>query len=592
MVRFVLVLVLCLTTTGFAQNVAAQPPKNEFLHGLFQKYQEDRLKLFPMEATSVGDSRYNNLLPNSNSQAYLKEVHDFYSLYLGELNKLKQEELNSQDQISYLILKDVITKQLEAEKFHFELIPFAQFYSMPLTMGQLGSGKGNQPFKTVRDYENWLERISAFTIWTDTAIANFRKGVKAGVVLPKALVVKMIPQMESLAKSDTSTSIFYGPVRNFPSSFTAEERKMLREKYDQAISTKLLPCYQKFATFFRDEYLNAARTTTGLSYLPGGLEKYNYYTRYFTTTTKTPEEIYQIGLKEVARIQGEMERVKNKIGFKGSLKELFAFMQTDKQFMPFKTEKEVLDSNMAILKLITPQLKKLFPVAPKTPFEIRPVEAFRAAAAAPQYNASSADGTRPGIYYIPIVDPTKINTTNWALEATFLHEAIPGHHYQVSLARENPSLPDFRRFGGFAAFSEGWALYCESLGDQLGCYTNPYQKLGAYGNEIHRAIRLVVDAGMHTGKMTREDAIKYMMDNEAVSEPLAIAEIERYMAMPGQALSYKIGELKIKELRDRYQKQMGKKFRIDLFHSALLEGGSMPLSVLETYMDEWAKSVK
>jgi uncharacterized protein (DUF885 family) len=178
------------------------------------------------------------------------------------------------------------------------------------------------------------------------------------------------------------------------------------------------------------------------------------------------------------------------------------------------------------------------------------------------------------------------------LEATFLHEAIPGHHYQISLARENPSLPDFRRFGGFAAFSEGWALYCESLGDQLGCYTNPYQKLGAYGNEIHRAIRLVVDAGIHTGKMTREDAIKYMMDNEAVSETLAIAEIERYMAMPGQALSYKIGELKIKELRDRYQKQLGKKFRLDLFHAALLEGGSMPLSVLEIYMDEWAKSVK
>jgi uncharacterized protein (DUF885 family) len=257
--------------------------------------------------------------------------------------------------------------------------------------------------------------------------------------------------------------------------------------------------------------------------------------------------------------------------------------------MPFKTVQEVLDSNRAVLVKIQPQLKKLFSITPKTPFVAREVESFRAASAAPQYNRSSADGTRPGIYYIPILDPAKINTTNWPLEATFLHEAIPGHHYQISLMQENTSLPDFRRFSFYPAFAEGWALYCETLGEQLGCYTDLYQRMGAYGAEIHRAIRLVVDVGLHTGKMTREDAIKYMMESEAISEQIATAEIERYMAMPGQALSYKIGEIKIKELRDKYKKEFGAKFNLMSFHDAILKGGNMPLSIFEIYMDEWAK---
>jgi uncharacterized protein (DUF885 family) len=228
-------------------------------------------------------------------------------------------------------------------------------------------------------------------------------------------------------------------------------------------------------------------------------------------------------------------------------------------------------------------------VAPKTPFEIRATESFRAATSAPQYNRSSADGKRPGIYYIPIVDPTKINVTNWAIEGTFLHEAIPGHHYQISLQQENTSLPKFRRFAFFAAYSEGWALYCESLGEQLGCYTDPYQKMGFYGNEIHRAIRLVVDVGLHTGKMTREQAITYMMENEAISERIATQEIERFMAWPGQALAYKTGQLKIIELRDKYQKLLGSKFDLKDFHDILLKEGSMPLDIIEICLDKWAK---
>jgi len=583
---FITLILLCSIETKIsAQNATA----NNALHQLFDDYYEDRLKLFPLEATAAGDSRYNNILQNDGSQVFLKQVHDFYSKYQKDLSGYKPESLNLEDRISYYILKDVLDRELEAEQYHKEWMPFAQFFSLPLTMGQLGNGSGNQPFKTVQDYENWLQRIDAFAVWTDTTIENFRKGIKAGIVLPKALVVKMIPQMESLAQSDTSKNIFYGPIKHFPEQFSNEDKARLTNLYSHAITAQLIPAYKKLSTFFSGEYLNAARSTSGINALPNGEAMYRYNIYFFTTTHKAPEEIYQTGLSEVSSITAEMEKLKNKMGFNGSLKELFSFMQTDKRFMPFKTVQEVLDSNRAVLTKITPQLKKLFSVAPKTPFEVREVESFRAAAAAPQYNRSSADGARPGIYYIPILDPAKINVTNWALEATFLHEAIPGHHYQLSLQQENTSLPKFRRFSFYPAFSEGWALYCESLGEQLGCYTDPYQKMGAYGNEIHRAIRLVVDASLHTGKMTREEAIKYMMENEAISEQNATAEIERYMAMPGQALAYKIGELKIKELRNKYQKQLGNKFSLRDFHDAILQGGSMPLSVFEIYMDEWAK---
>jgi uncharacterized protein (DUF885 family) len=571
--------------------IVAQIKSNDKLQKVFENYFEERLKLFPLEATSLGDDRYNNILQNDGSTEFLKKKKEFYTKFLEDLSSFTPENLGFEDRISYSILKYILNRDLKAMQFHGELMPFAQFFSLPLTMGQLGSGSGDQPFKSVRDYDNWLQRISAFEVWTDTTISNFRKGIKAGMVLPKALVVKMIPQYESLAQTDTSKNVFYGPVRHFPSQFSKEDRNRLSNAFKKSVNEQLIPSYKKLSVFFGGEYMEAARSTSGINALPQGDALYQYDVSFFTTTNKTPEEIYQTGLNEVRRITGEMEMLKNTIGFKGSLKELFNFMQTDRRFMPFTTEKEVLDSNRKVLNTIQPQLGKLFGIVPKTPFEIRATESFRAAVSAPQYNRGSADGTRPGIYYIPIVDPAKMNVTNWALESTFLHEAIPGHHFQISLQQENSSLPKFRRFSGFGAFTEGWALYCESLGEQLGCYKDPYQKMGYYGNEIHRAVRLVVDVGLHTGKMTREEAIKYMTANEAVSERIATQEIERYMAMPGQALSYKTGELKIIELRNKYQKELGNKFNLKDFHDILLKGGSMPLDILEIYLDEWAKGV-
>ena len=312
-----------------------------------------------------------------------------------------------------------------------------------------------------------------------------------------------------------------------------------------------------------------------------------------TTTHKDPEEIYQLGLSEVARITAEMEKIKNQIGFKGTLNELFEFMKTDKQFYPFKTDKEIMDTYQTIYATIKPNLSKYFGIAPKTPFEIRKTEDFRASSSAPaEYNPGDLPSNRPGIFYVTILDPTKINTTNMDMETLFVHEAIPGHHYQMSLQYENTSVPEFRQKSWNSAFVEGWALYTESLGKDLGLYTNPYHQLGALGMEMHRAIRLVTDAGLHTGKMTREDAIKYMMNNEPISEHDATVEIERYMAMPAQALSYKIGQLKIIELRDKYRKQLGHKFNIRDFHDTILRGGAMPLTVFESYMDDWANNVK
>jgi uncharacterized protein (DUF885 family) len=458
-------------------------------------------------------------------------------------------------------------------------------------MGQQGSGEGSQPFKTVKDYDNWLTRASLFSAWADSAVIYFRRGIEANVVLPQALVRKMIPQMDAMVVHDASKSLFYGPVLKMPQSFSDSDRKRLTTAFVKLISQNLVPTYKKLADFLRNEYLPKARTTTGINAVANGDDYYNYLIRYWTTTNKQPEEIYAVGLTEVKRIRMAMDSVKNAVGFKGDLNAFFNYMRTDKRFMPFKTPEEVLNAIRSILTRIQPNLKKMFSHTPKSPFEIRQTEAFRAASASAEYIPGSADGKRPGIYYVPILDASKFNITG-GMESTFLHEAIPGHHYQISLQQENTSLPKFRRFAWYGAYGEGWALYTESLGKELGLYTDPYQYMGALGDEIHRAIRLVVDVAMHTGKMTREEAITYIMNNEANDEQGATAEIERYMALPAQALNYKIGALKIRELRNKYQQMLGNKFSLSAFHDEFLKDGCMPLEIVEKKMDAWAQKQK
>ncbi|HNL08458.1 MAG TPA: DUF885 domain-containing protein, partial [Chitinophagales bacterium] len=393
----------------------------------------------------------------------------------------------------------------------------------------------------------------------DTAIANFKQGMKSGIVLPEKLVKKMIPQMKDLATADPTKSVFYGPILKMPATFSAADKARLTASYAQMISTELTPAYTKLADFLEKEYLPKARKTSGINAIPQGDAYYNYLIRYWTTSQQTPEQIYETGKQEVTRIRHIMDSIQQSVAYKGSLQDFFKFMQTDKQFFPFATEQAVLDSFRNIQKVIDPNLKKMFGRVPKTAFEIRQTEKFREASASAEYVQGTADGTRPGIFYTPIPDPKKFNSTS-GMQSLFLHEAIPGHHYQISLQQENEDLPKFRRFLWYGAYGEGWALYTESLGKELGLYTNPYQYMGALGDEMHRAIRLVVDTGLHTGKMTREQAIKYMMDNESISEEGATAEIERYMAIPAQALSYKIGSLKIQELRRNCEQKMGQKF--------------------------------
>lgn len=350
----------------------------------------------------------------------------------------------------------------------------------------------------------------------------------------------------------------------------------------------VVPTYKKLGDYLKNDYLPHARTTSGYSAMPTGSAMYAYLVKQQTTTDKKPEEIYELGLKEVARIKTQMDSIKTLVGFKGDMKAFFAYMRTNPKFMPYTRPQQILNAFENIHKRMEPNLKKMFKHVPKTPFEIRQTEAFRAASASAEYNPGSADGTRPGIFYVPILDAKKFNITS-GMESTFLHEAIPGHHYQISLTQENTSLPKFRRFDtGETAYVEGWALYCESLGKELGLYADPYQHMGALGDEMHRAVRLVVDVAIHTKGMTREQAIKYMMDNEAIDEQGATAEIERYMAIPGQALSYKIGALKIRELRTRCEQKLGNKFNLSDFHDQVLKDGAMPLSVFENKIDAWA----
>ena len=568
-----------------------KPAEKSNLSQVFDTYWEENAKLFPLEATAQGDNRYNNILRNEGTKEFRDSLTRFYSNYLKQLNEYDRESLTENDKISYDIFKYDMESKLNGLALNSWMIPFQQFWGLPLTMGQLGSGDGNQPFKTVKDYENWLGRVKGFSAWTDTAIANFRKGISAGMVLPKPLVEKMIPQMEAMIISDPSKSLFYSPVNKFPKSFTENDRSRISGLYKQAILTDLVPSYQKLATFIKTEYLPKARTSTGINAIPQGDKMYSYLVKFWTTTDKVPEEIYQTGLAEVKRIKAEMEKVKMETGFKGDLNAFFEFMKTDKKFTPYQTPEDVLKDFRSIQSRIDPNLEKMFGRTPKTKFEIRQTEAFRAASASAEYNQGSPDGSRPGIFYVPILDAKTFNTTS-GMESLFLHEAIPGHHYQISLQQENNDLPQFRRFSWYGAYGEGWALYTESLGKELGLYQDPYQYMGALGDEMHRAIRLVVDVAMHTKGMTREQAITYMMDNEAISEQGATAEIERYMAIPGQALSYKIGALKIRDLRSKYAKQLGNKFNLSDFHDELLKDGSMPLEIIEKKMDNWAAKIK
>ncbi|WP_459210976.1 DUF885 domain-containing protein [Aquimarina rhabdastrellae] len=557
---------------------------------VLKNYYEDGLKLNPINATFAGDNRYNDLFPNVLSDEYASKLTKYYSDYKTQLANYKDADLSDSQKMSKAVLQWDCDINLERLTFRQDLFPIDQMWSVNLVIGQLASGASAQPFKTVEDYKNWLKRLDGYVTWLNSAKTKMEEGIQSGYVLPKSLIKKVLPQLEALTVTDLDKHLFYSPIKSLPETFSPEEQKELTTAYQAILSEKVIPAYTDLHKFMSTAYLEAGRDSSGISAIPDGKKYYDFAIKYYTTTTLTADEIHQLGLNEVARILAEMEKVKQQVGFKGDLKAFFDYVRNNKELMPFNTPEQVIANFNAIHERMKPQIEKLFDMKPKTPFEVRRTEAFREASASAEYNPGSLDGTRPGIFYTPIPDASKYNV--FSDEALFLHEAIPGHHYQISLTQENQELPEFRKTLWYSAYGEGWALYTESLGNELGLYTDPYQYFGMLGMEMHRAIRLVVDTGMHAKGWSREKAIQYSLDNEAESEASIISEIERYMANPGQALSYKIGQLKIRELRKKAETALGDKFDIKAFHNQVLETGCIPLALLEDKIDTWVASLK
>ena len=577
------------TTDTVVAAAAVAPPRaatpGEALQQLFSDYWEESLKLNPLNATFVGDARYNDQLPNFLSADYRARSTAFAKQWREKIAAVDTAPLNEQDRLSVQMFLADRDEELAGDRFPGHLQPINQFYSTPNLLAQLGSGSSAQPFKTVKDYDDWAARAGKIPVLFTQAIANMRDGMAAGVVQPKVLMVKVLPQLDALIAEDPTKTLFYKPVSNLPAAFSAEHKARITTQYTALISQQLVPAYKDLRDFIRDEYLPKTRSTVGIGALPDGAAWYAHLAKSQTTTDLTPAQIHQIGLDEVARIHAAMRKTIKQLKFKGDLKAFFKFLDSDKRFI-FKTEADLLAHYENLRKKVDPGAAKLFALQPRAGFEIRPVEAYRnKSAAGGSYQSPSEDGTRPGIFYVNTYDlPSR---KIWDAEDLYLHEAIPGHHFQIALQQELTDLPKFRRFGGATSYVEGWGLYAESLGKELGVYQDPYDYFGYLQNELWRAIRLVVDTGLHDKGWSRKQVISYMLKNSAQSETQAISEAERYMAIPGQALAYKIGELKIKELRLRAEKALGPKFDIREFHDVVLRDGAVPLAVLEQNVDAW-----
>lgn len=571
-----------------AQATAPAADKATQLNKLYADFWEEVLRMNPVQATFQGDSRYNDQMPDFYSKKFRDQGRAFTEQWLAKAEAIGPEGLQGQDLVSYEIFVNEGKDALAGDKYPGWMMPVNQMGSIVTYAAMLGSGTGAQPFKTVKDYDNWLARGGQFPVLVDSAIGNMREGMKAGVVQPRALMVKVVPQIDALMKPKAEDTLFWGPITSMPADFSAADKARLTDAYRKMIDGGMLPSFKKLRDFINNEYLPATRDTVGMDKLPDGADWYAYNVRQTTTTNLTPAEIHQIGLDEVARIHGEIRNVMKEVGFKGSLQDFFKFMRTDKRF-EYASEEELLKHYRGLEAKVNQRVSEQFSLLPKAGFEIRPVEAYRAkSAAGGSYQGPSEDGTRPGIFYVNTYDlPTR---KRWDAEDLYLHEAVPGHHFQIALQQELKDLPAFRRFGGQTAYIEGWGLYAESLGKDLGVYTDPYDYFGYQQNELWRAIRLVTDTGLHSKNWTREQVIKYMLDNSAESETQATAEAERYIAWPGQALAYKIGELKIQELKKRAQAKLGNRFDPREFHAEVLKDGSLPLDVLEAKIDRWIAS--
>jgi uncharacterized protein (DUF885 family) len=560
----------------------------ELINGLVEEYFDRQLELSPMAATSIGDNRYDDGLDENTSPGFRERQVALDQAFLERARRIDPTGLPPTARITYDIFVSERELALEGRKFPEELMPLNQMSGLPMDLAVYGSGTGPQPFATVKDYDRFLTRVRQFPRWVDGAIEQMRAGMARGITVPRPAMTKVVAQLRGIVTANLTDNIFWAPVVALPKEFSAKDRARIADDYKAALTKEVMPAYSRLADFIEKDYLPAARTTVGWADLPDGQSWYRWRIRGATTMDMPAEEIHQLGLSEVARIRGEMLTVKNQVGFKGDLDAFFKFLEEDPQFY-FKSNEELLDAYRAVKVRIDALLPKLFVDFPKADYEIRPVEAFREeSAAGASYQAASPDGKRPGIFYI--------NTHNlraqprFGLETLSLHEASPGHHFQTSIQQELTNLPRIRRFNGYVSYSEGWALYAESLGKELGVFTDPYQWYGRLSDEMLRAMRLVVDTGLHSKGWTREQAIQYMLDNSSMAESDVTAEVERYIVWPGQALGYKLGQLHISALRARAQQQLGNRFDVREFHSQILRDGAVPMDVLTAKIDRWVAS--
>jgi uncharacterized protein (DUF885 family) len=582
------IIALCVLSSvpGFSrQERTARAEAAKRLHELFEAEWEYTLREDPLRASSLGDRRYNDRWPDV-SLAAIERRHAHKQEVLGQLAAIPFAALSETDQLHYTLFKKKYELEIEGHQFRWYLLPLNQRGGI-----QTANEIADQiRFASVNDYEDWIQRLRTFPAYMDQTIALMQEGIRAGMVHPKVILERIPAQIAAQIVDDPAASLFFQPFREFPEGIPPAERARLIAEAKAAIRESVVPAFRKLQRFFQEEYLPAGLDRVGIWQLPRGKPMYAYFARQFTTTDLTPEQIHEIGQREVRRIRAEMERVIQQTGFQGSFEQFLHFLRTDPQFY-YKTPEELLTAYRALAKQIDPALVKLFRRLPRTPYGVEPIpDNIAPDTTTAYYRQPAADGSRAGTYFVNLYRPEV--RPKYEMEALSIHEAVPGHHLQIALAMELGDLPAFRRYGGYTAFVEGWALYSESLGEELGFYRDPYSKFGQLTYEMWRAVRLVVDTGIHYMGWTRQQAIDFFRANAGKAELDIINEIDRYIAWPGQALAYKIGELKIKELRALAARELGPRFDVREFHDVVLGSGAVPLDVLEQQVQRWIAQKK
>ncbi|MFC5512434.1 DUF885 domain-containing protein [Massilia jejuensis] len=575
--------------TPATQQLAPTAQAGKKLHVLADEYYDALARFDPVSASESGDNRFIDQI--GMSIAPLERARQFarYKSFVKRLHAIGRAQLSPRDQTSYDILDYELGMALRFEPFPEHLLPLSQMDSMPVTLANYASGEGAQPLATVQDYRAYASRLAQLGPWVDQAIANMREGIKRGIVHPRPVMTSALPQFKQLVAGSPEASIYYSPIKKFPAGFSDADKRALTTLYADAIGTRLNPALARLAAFIEKDYLPATRTGSGWNALPNGAAWYQVRVASQTTTDLKPQAIHEIGQKEVARIQGEYGRIGPKMGYTGPAAGLPAWVAQQAKFKPFKTEQEVIDVYRKLDAELRTKLPSLFNLMPKSPLDLRLEPELSRATASDHYTPPAVDGTRPGVFWSVVNDPAQYGSTG--MVTLYLHEGQPGHHFHIALVQEL-GLPNFRRFGGNNAFTEGWALYAETLGKDMGLFDKPEDYFGHLNDEMLRAARLVVDTGIHTKGWTRAQAIAYFSDTLGYSEAESRAQIERYMVWPGQALGYKIGSLKIMELRRRAESALGPKFKLPAFHDIVLGEGTLPLALLEKKVDRWIAASK